>query len=287
MPTYDEGIQAKLDTARSKLEEFRAEVRAFAETQRDKVQVMEIGEKSWSLQLTENFDAPLTKWSILIGEIVHHLRSALDYLVYRLVSENGGEPTTQNKFPIVWDIDEICEELLSSEKGLNYVRDKRKFADRALLGVREREKSRILLCQGFNMHQGEYGAYDISTNPFEFRQLNYLWNVDKHRHLISVEPKPGGLTNEYRVRQDETMKKGEFPPGLCNTDFEIDVCFRFEQDDDQPSDLSGWIDDILTGIVLAVEHTIDYVSGRSSRPFTALDNVEKYQLRLKSQQRPL
>ena len=137
------------------------------------------------------------------------------------------------------------------------------------------------------MHQGEYGDYDFSTNPFEFRQLNYLCNVDKHRHLISVEPKLGGLTDNYRVRQDETMQKGELPPGLCNTDFEIDVCFPFEQDDDRPSDLSGWVDDVLTGIVLAVEHTIDYVSGRSSKPFAYLANEEKYQLCRLSQQRPI
>lgn len=285
MPTYDEGIQAKLESARDKLEELRAEVRTFAEAQRNKVQVIQIEEKSWSPRLTENFDTPLTKWSILTGEIVHHLRSALDHLVYRLVSENGGEPTTQNQFPIVWDIDKICEEVVSSEKGLNYVRDKRKFADRALLGVGEREKSRILLSQGFNMYQGEYGAYDISTNPFEFRQLNYLWNVDKHRHLISVQLKLGGLTDDYRARQDGTMRKGELPPALCNTDFEIDVCFRFEQDDDRPSDLSGWVDDILTDITLAVEHTIDYISGSSLKPFAYLSNEEKYQLRRMSQQR--
>ena len=286
MPTYDEGIQAKLDSARSKLEEFRAEVRTVTETQRNKVQVIQIGEKSWSPRLTENFDAPLIKWSILTGEIVLHLRSALDHLVYRLVCENGGEPTTQNKFPIVWDIDEICEELLSSEKGLKYGKKTRKYVDTTLEGVGEREKFRILLSQGFDMHRGEYGAYDISTNPSEFSQLNYLCNVDKHRHLISVQPKPGGLTDDYRARQDGTMKKGELPPGLCNTDFEIDVCFRFEQDDDRPSDLSGWVDDILTDITLAVEHTIDYVSSRSLKPFAYLTNEEKNQLRRMNQQRP-
>ncbi len=287
MPTYDEGIQAKLDTARSKLEEFRDEVRTFAETQRNKVQVIQVGEKSWSLQLTENFDAPLIKWSILTGEIVLHLRSALDHLVYKLVCENGGEPTTQNKFPIVWEIDKILHKVIYSEEGSGYLKDKRKYADEALKGIGEREKDRILLSQGFNMRQGEYGVYDINTNPSEFSQLNYLCNVDKHRHLISVQPKPGGLTDDYHARQDETMKKGELPPDLCNTDFEIDVCIRFEQDDDRPSDLSGWVDNILTDITLAVEHTIDYVSGRSSKPFAYFTDGEKYQLRRMSQQRHL
>ena len=57
-------IQAKLDSARSKLEEFRAEVRTVIEAQRNKVKVIQIGEQSLSPRLTENFDAPLTKWSI-------------------------------------------------------------------------------------------------------------------------------------------------------------------------------------------------------------------------------
>ena len=287
MPTYDEGIQAKLDTARCKLEKLRADIRTFAETQRDKVRIEKTDKKSWNISGATNFDAPPIAWSIQTGEIAYQLRSALDHLVYKLVCENGGKPTTRNKFPIVWEIDEICEKVLSSEKGLKYVRGKRKYADEALEGVREREKFRILLSQGFIPDAGEYGAYDISANPFEFSQLNYLCNVDKHRHLISVKSKLGGLTDDYRRREDKTMGKGDRPLGLRNTDFEIDACLHFERDDDRPSDLSGWVDDVLTGITLAVEHTIDYVSGRSSRPFAALDNVEKYQLRRMSQRRPL
>ena len=287
MMTYDEGIRAKLDAARNKLEELRADTQAFADTQRHKVWIEEKEELTWIPRLAENFDAPLIAWSISIGEIVIHLRSALDHLVYRLVRENGGKPTKQNSFPIVWKLDRICEEVLSSEKCLKYVRDTREYADTALEGIGKREKDRILLSQGFDMHRGEYGAFDISTNPFEFCHLNYLCNVDKHRHLISVAPKLGGLTDDYRIRQDETMRTGESQPGLLNTDIEISVCWRFDQDDDRPSDLVGSVDDVLTDITLAVEHTIDYVTGRSSRPFAYHSNGEKYRLRRRNQQRPL
>lgn len=284
MTTHDEGIQAKLDAARRTLDVLRAEVRTFAQTQRVKVEVIQTGEKSWSPRLTDKFDAPPIKWSILIGEIAYHLRSLLDHLVYKLVCENGGNPTKQNEFPIVWEIDKVIHKVIYSEKGSEYVKKGREYIDdKALKGVGEQEKAKILLNQGFIAHAGEYGSYNLNANPFEFSHLAYLCNEDKHRHLVSVELKLGGLTDDYRVRQDETIKKGELPPRLCNTDFEIDVCFRFERDDGRPSDLAGSVDDVLTDITLAVEHTINYISGRSSRPFADLANEGKYQLRRRDQ----
>ena len=293
MTIYDEGIQAKLDSARRKLEGLRADIRTFAETQRGKISINlsvneETGKKSCSPRLMDDFDTPPIEWSISIGEIVYHLRSSLDHLVYNLVCENGGNPTRTNSFPVIWEIDNIIHEVIYSEKGSEYVKKRREYIDkRVLKGVSEQKKARILLSQGFNVHAGDHGAYDISTDPSEFSHLAYLCNLDKHRHLISVKPKLGGLTDDYRIREDETMREGEPPPELRNTDIEIGVCLHIDQDDDRPSDLSGTIDDVLTDIVLAVEHTIDYVSGRSPQPFAYLTNGEKYQLRRRSRQRPL
>ena len=287
MTTHDEGIQAKLDAARRTLDVLRAEVRTFAQTQRDKVEVIQVGEKSWSPRLTDKFDAPPIKWSILIGEIAYHLRSSLDHLVYKLVCENGGNPTKQNAFPIVWEIDKVIHKVIYSEKGSEYVKKGREYIDNKVLkGVGEQEKAKILLNQGFVPHAGESGVYDIRTDPYEFSHLTYLCNVDKHRHLILVKPKLGGLTADYHIRQQETIKKGELPPRLCNADFQIDVCLHYEKDDDRPSDLAGSVDDVLTDITLAVEHTISYISGRSSRPFADLANEEKYQLRRRDQRMP-
>lgn len=286
MTTYDEGIQAILDSARGKLEKLRADMRTFTETQRDKVEVKKTGENSWQFQRKDNFDVPPMECNLLIREVVNDLRSALDYLVHKLVRENGRNPTPRNIFPIIWDIDKILEEVLSAENGPKYVRDERKKADKALEGVGEREKFRILWSQGFDVRVGEYGDYDIRTNPSEFRQLAYLSNVTKHRHLISAKLESrGNLTPEYRSREREASS--ECLPEPRNTDFEIKVCFHFEKDEDQPSHLFGSVDDKLTSMFLAVTHTIDYVSGKSSRPFADFTNDEKYQLRRWIQWRPL
>ena len=266
MTTYDEGIGAKLDSAHRKLEALCADIRTFVETQRYKMRV-EKTETENNTRSTNNFDTPPIEWSILIGEIVYHLRSVLDHLVYQLVCENGGKPTRENSFPIVWDIDRILKEVIPPEKGLGYVKKRRKHIDMALKGVSEQKKAGILLSQGFEVHAGEHGKYDISTDPSEFSHLAYLCNVDKHRHLNLIKLELKGLTNEYRMRSREAGLEGRSLPEIRNTDLEINACFHFGKDDDRPSNLGGAVDNELRGILLCVEKTIDYVSGKSSQPF--------------------
>ena len=43
---------------------------------------------------------PPLYWGVLIGEVAHNLRAALDGLVYQLVQLNGHTPTRRNQFPI-------------------------------------------------------------------------------------------------------------------------------------------------------------------------------------------
>jgi hypothetical protein len=42
-------------------------------------------------------------WAAGVGEVMYHLRSALDNLVWQLVLANGHEPGNQNEFPIAED----------------------------------------------------------------------------------------------------------------------------------------------------------------------------------------
>lgn len=43
---------------------------------------------------------PPLRFSVLAGEIIHHLRSSLDHLVWQLVLANGGTPDRRTEFPI-------------------------------------------------------------------------------------------------------------------------------------------------------------------------------------------
>ena len=40
------------------------------------------------------------KWALMIGDCVHNLRSALDYLAHELVRANGGTPDHHTQFPV-------------------------------------------------------------------------------------------------------------------------------------------------------------------------------------------
>lgn len=44
-------------------------------------------------------EAPPLKWGVLIGDVVHNLRSALDHLAWQLVLRNGGESSWRTQFP--------------------------------------------------------------------------------------------------------------------------------------------------------------------------------------------
>jgi len=50
--------------------------------------------------------------AVIVGEIVHHLRSSLDHLVCALILHAGNEPKTNNQFPIA-DTKERYNELLT------------------------------------------------------------------------------------------------------------------------------------------------------------------------------
>lgn len=43
---------------------------------------------------------PPIEWSVIAGEIVHDLRSALEHLVWQLVEATGGKPSTSNHWPV-------------------------------------------------------------------------------------------------------------------------------------------------------------------------------------------
>ena len=46
---------------------------------------------------------PPTEWSVVIGEIIHGLRTALDHAVYALSTPDDGDPPSGTEFPIFKD----------------------------------------------------------------------------------------------------------------------------------------------------------------------------------------
>jgi hypothetical protein len=106
--------------------------------------------------------APLLGFSVIIGECLHDLRSALEYIVRELVLINNRTPSNFNQFP-------IC--LTHPGFDLNLRKDR-------LCGVSLRAKAVIERLQPYR-----------SLEFREFPQFHPLWilselnNIDKHRKL--------------------------------------------------------------------------------------------------------
>jgi hypothetical protein len=104
------------------------------------------------------------RWGSTFADIGNNARSALDYLVYELAVEGGGNPEKdRTAFPISIDRDEYWA---VDKRGVSY-------RDRALAGVDERWRLEIDDLQPYNRTQFPYG------HPLAL--LNRLSNRQKHR----------------------------------------------------------------------------------------------------------
>ena len=163
------GINAKIDRARRQIETLEVDVENFcADIRRSIVHETDrnAGEQKWVFR--DATPKPRIEWSILAGEILYNLRSALDHLVWQLVLANGMDPTRANQFPILND-----EAAWTSDRTAQF-----------LQGVADKDKETIRHLQPFNpflqlWDNGECRPFNAQV----FGTLQQLCNVDKHRHL--------------------------------------------------------------------------------------------------------
>jgi hypothetical protein len=132
-----------------------------------------------------NGKPPDPRIGLIVGEFGHHLRAALDNLVWQLVFLRGGSPTTQNQFPIY-------------ESWEGY-RDSR---SRLLRGISADDRAAIERCQPFQHGESAPDSY--------LALLAWLNNVDKHRFVHVGGP----LASRFPIRVSFGPKSpdvGDFP----------------------------------------------------------------------------
>jgi hypothetical protein len=119
----------------------------------------------WTFRTVEVKRLPLRP-SVIVGDVVHNLRSALDHLVCQLVLFNHQTPTTGNQFPIESDRTRFS-----------------KSARRMLAGVRDDHATRIEALQPFNRTEDD----ELSkARAWALGLLRDLSNQDKHRLINPV-----------------------------------------------------------------------------------------------------
>jgi hypothetical protein len=161
------GVALKVLRAKEHLDTIREIDRQFASTECEVV-AKEDREKDFGwleLQLPK----PPLQLSVVVGECLHNLRSALDYLVWQLVLSNPPhQPTSRNMFP-------ICSSAASFAEQLKRGR---------LNGVALQAQSVIESLQPFGNADHPLLVLDILNNTDKHRSLNLTLAVASDLDLL-------------------------------------------------------------------------------------------------------
>lgn len=95
------GVDAKLDRAKAQIAELPACVEEVFGTRFVKGRVLLIDRQTTSqvAPVLELAELPVSV-SVILGDVVHNLRGALDHLAWQIVASTGRNPSTSTYFPI-------------------------------------------------------------------------------------------------------------------------------------------------------------------------------------------
>lgn len=151
------GIEAKIDRASAQIAGLTVDWLEFAQRAYEVIPAPDLdgsGRRNFHLRIHE--EAPLV-FNVVVGEVVQHLRSALDYLLYQLLDINGAEVKASHYFPIANDETHFLKTYRSKVKGIG---------DRAEQVIKD-----------LKPYRGDVDDYWI---------LNELSRIEKHRLLLTV-----------------------------------------------------------------------------------------------------
>ena len=95
-----DGCWAKLERAKESIQGIDQEATAFFSSDPPPFRVVrEHRDRDYVFLAYGEPEVPL-RFSVLAGEIVHHLRSSFDHLIHALVIKSGNAPTRRHQFPI-------------------------------------------------------------------------------------------------------------------------------------------------------------------------------------------
>jgi hypothetical protein len=150
-------MRFKLTRAKEHLDHLKRELLAFEERKpyEGVPEVSDDGLEWWIRAVVR--EQPNPYWSTIIGDAVHNMRSALDYLACELVIKNGGTVTDTTQFPIYDRKDRFV-----------------KGSGRRIAGMSSRAAALIETLQPY---------YGPTPSEHPLAVLAYLSNGDKHRAL--------------------------------------------------------------------------------------------------------
>ncbi|MGH2717347.1 MAG: hypothetical protein ACRDJU_02055 [Actinomycetota bacterium] len=95
-----DGVEAKIRRAQTHLDDFKTR---FEDTLKKHSQTFPIEpdvQPDYHIMRLYGVPAIDPEWSLIVGDCIHNIRSALDHLAWRLVELDGGTPAERTQFPI-------------------------------------------------------------------------------------------------------------------------------------------------------------------------------------------
>lgn len=197
------GVRAKIDRAGDQLRALNTEVQGLRENPMPFAILVERDQRARRhiFRLYPRWKPDTVGcWAVVVGEIVHDLRSALDHLVREVVHLSGGEPDSEHAFPICRA--EPCQGF--QPWATRTWRKSRHKRHGKLYGVSD---AAISLIEGSQPYKGGHG-------PKLLALIDSLWQFDKHRMLLpivlpSVEPSLE-FTECKEVKRLDWMEEGAY-----------------------------------------------------------------------------
>jgi hypothetical protein len=155
-----DGCRAKIDRAKHHIDDLDANFKKFFSVYQHRV-VGHFDANGTEYILRAFGVQPTPTFSVIAGEVVHHLRSSLDHLVHALILRNKGTPANNNQFP-------IC---------LAEFTYKRVVQSGVIKGISPAARAIIDRLQPYQKAKPRDDALAI---------LNKFSNTDKHRLLVVV-----------------------------------------------------------------------------------------------------
>jgi hypothetical protein len=183
-----------LETLRVELEEINRKRNPYA------LRLQGNSEGGYSLILCGNeFLEP--RLGIILGDAVHNLRSALDYIIVALIAKSGAPLTTQHEFPIFADQGDYIAKAPRKLDGITFGRDE------------------IASVQPFNQETPRHDPLFV---------VHHFSNADKHRVISEYVPIIYSL-DDARLRPAPSTVKRSKPPNYLRPNEESEIA-RFTYD---------------------------------------------------------
>ena len=166
-----DGPTSKILRAKEHLKKLRTEADAFIKENKHRIVIGErhVDSDYYSLRAEVSKPPPI-EWGVVVGEIAHDLRSALDGIVWQLIILNGIDPSTllrpKPQFPVF-----LIEE---TERGPCYMRDGKPMIHGR---ITDKQEALIERLQPYNRPTPNRDALWL---------LHELNNADKHRLVLAA-----------------------------------------------------------------------------------------------------